>query len=73
MRLRPDGLGVEALEARGGPLELLARLLFAGERRRGHLYVGLGPLGVGAALEGPRRDLRLIRPRAWYQSLPPLE
>ena len=71
--LRPDGLRVDSLAARGGQLELLARLLLAGERRRGQLYVGLGPLGVGAALDGDRRDLKLIRPRAWYESLPPLE
>jgi hypothetical protein len=35
--------------------------------------VGLGPLGVGASVDGDRRDLRLIRPRAWYEGLPPLE
>jgi hypothetical protein len=70
--LGAGGLRIEDLEARGGQLELLGRMLAAGDRRKSDLYLGLGPLGLGVALDGDRRDLRVLRPRAWYEGLPPL-
>jgi|CXWL01.1.fsa_nt_gi hypothetical protein len=54
----------------GDDLEILSRLALAKGGKRADLYVKLGILGLGVELVDGKRDLELIRPRAWYDARP---
>ena len=68
VRLGQDGLQIDDLRAAGGPLDLRARLRLGKGTRRGDLYVSYGALAAGVELRDGQRDLKLIRPLAWYEA-----
>jgi hypothetical protein len=72
VRLDPSGLQIDGLRAVGGPLDLRARLRLGKGNRRGDLYVSYGALAAGVALRDGQRDMKLIRPLAWFESRPAL-
>lgn len=72
VRLDRDGLEIDPLRAAGGPLDLRARLRLGKGERRGHLYLSYGALAAGVELRDGQRDLKLIRPLAWFESQPAL-
>lgn len=53
-----------------GRLELMTRVELGQDTRRSDLYVSIGALGLGIELIGEERDIRLLRPRAWYLARP---
>lgn len=68
VRLDPTGLQIDGLRAVGGPLDLRARLRLGKGNRRGDLYVSYGKLAAGVELRDGQRDMKLIRPLAWFES-----
>jgi hypothetical protein len=63
-------LDVSHLAIAGGKAELLARLRFAGARRRGILYASYGALNVGLELQGAKKDWKLLHAKQWYENYP---
>jgi hypothetical protein len=68
VRLDPNGLQIDGLRAVGGPLDLRARLRLGKGNRQGDLYVSYGALAAGVELRDGQRDMKLIRPLAWFES-----
>ena len=73
-RVRVDGRSVvlDRLHASNERIELKARLRLAGDQPQGDLYARWGILGLGVALQGGKRDLRVVGAKRWYESRPPL-
>jgi hypothetical protein len=67
LRLAGDLFEVTSLQATGGSLELRSRMRFAGQRRRGHLYVRYGRLATAIELLDGRREYHVRKPLEWYE------
>jgi len=59
---------IDPLRAEGGKLEVRARMRLAKASRRIDLFVRHGHLAAGLELRGGERDIKLLRPEAWYDS-----
>jgi autotransporter translocation and assembly factor TamB len=59
---------IDPLRAEGGKLEVRARMRLAKARRRIDLFVRHGHLAAGLELRDGARDIKLLRPEAWYDS-----
>ncbi|CAM3342407.1 hypothetical protein [Halomonas lysinitropha] len=68
-RLHLDDDTLQLREARltGDSLEMLADLVFRDDVPNGSLYARLGMLAAGVSLEKGRPEVRLLRPRRWYE------
>ena len=68
-RLHMDANSLQLSDARltGGPLEMRADLTFRDEAPTGSLYARLGLLAAGVSLEEGQPEVRLLRPRQWYE------
>ena len=68
-RLHLDDDSLQLREARlsGGPLEMRADLAIRDGMPDGSLYARLGILAVGISLEQGKAEVRLLRPRQWYE------
>ncbi|MGM0982692.1 MAG: hypothetical protein ACQEXG_04605 [Pseudomonadota bacterium] len=68
-RLHLDDDTLQLREARltGDSLEMLADLVFRDDVPDGSLYARLGILAAGVSLEKGRPEVRLLRPRRWYE------
>ncbi|SFU69749.1 DUF748 domain-containing protein [Halomonas korlensis] len=65
-----DDHTLELRDARltGGALEMLANLLFQDETMNGSLYARLGVLAAGVALDDGDPQVRLLKPRQWFEA-----
>jgi hypothetical protein len=59
---------IDPLRAEGGKLEVRARMRLAKAKRRIDLFVRHGALAAGLELRDGARDIKLLRPEAWYDS-----
>jgi hypothetical protein len=55
------------LEVLGKGLRALADLTLGERGREGILYVRFHGLSLGIALENGRKDLKIVRPLAWFE------
>ncbi|MGJ7459686.1 hypothetical protein ACR80S_00990 [Halomonas sp. MA07-2] len=67
LTMATDGIRLDEARLTGGPLALLADLVFHEERLDGQLYARLGRLAVGVALQDGERTLRFWQPRRWFE------
>ncbi|MCL7941855.1 hypothetical protein M8009_16310 [Halomonas sp. ATCH28] len=67
LHLDDDTLQLREARLTGGPLEMLADLVIRDKALEGSLYARLGILAVGVSLEQGRPEVRLLRPRRWYE------
>lgn len=65
-------LVVDRLRASNERIDLQARLRTTGGKPYGDLYARWGVLGLGMALRGEQRKLRLRNAKEWYESQPAL-
>jgi hypothetical protein len=68
VKLGGGALVIDPLRTEGGKLDLRARMRMAKGSRRIDLFVRLGRLAAGLELRDGRRDIKLLRPEAWYES-----
>jgi hypothetical protein len=66
LRVDRRALALERLELRGENLEILARLHFAQQQRRGLVYAHWRAFSVGLELGPDGRDWKLRQPRRWF-------
>ena len=67
LQLNDDTLQVRNARLTGGPLEMRANLSFHDGVPDGSLYARLGILAAGVSLEKGQPDVRLLRPRHWFE------
>jgi hypothetical protein len=73
LHLDDDTLQLRDARLSGGELEMLADLVFSGEATDGSLYVRLGVLAAGVALDNGDPRVRLLQPRQWFEANRPRE
>jgi hypothetical protein len=59
---------IDPLVAQGGNVDLRCRVRMSKSTRRIDLFVRHGHLAAGLELRDGKRDLKLLRPEAWYES-----
>ena len=65
----PQGISrIDPLRAEGGKVDLRARMHLARASRRIDVFLRHGHLAAGLELRDGRRDIKLLRPEAWYES-----
>jgi hypothetical protein len=64
----PDRVDIRNLEVLGKGLRALADLTLGEGGREGILYFRFHGLSLGVALQNGRKDLKLWRPLAWFES-----
>ncbi|WP_280549254.1 hypothetical protein [Halomonas sp. 11-S5] len=67
LQLKDDTLQLSNARLTGGPLEMLADLVIRDGVPEGSLYARLGILAAGVSLEKGQPEVRLLRPRRWYE------
>ncbi|MGM0692718.1 MAG: hypothetical protein ACQEUN_04830 [Pseudomonadota bacterium] len=67
LHLDDDTLQLREARLTGDSLEMLADLLFHDEGPDGSLYARLGILAAGVSLDRGHPEVRLLRPRHWYE------
>jgi len=70
LEVDPKAVTLDSLEIATGELTLLARLRLARGLQKGLFYAHYKRLEAGLAIDDGERDLRLIRPREWYDHFP---
>ncbi len=59
---------IDPLRAEGGKVDLRARMHMAKDTRRIDVFLRHGHLAAGLELRDGKRDIKLLRPEAWYES-----
>ncbi|WP_089713312.1 hypothetical protein [Halomonas daqiaonensis] len=67
LHLDDDTLQLREARLTGDSLEMLADLVFRDEVPEGSLFARLGILAAGVSLEEGDPEVRLLRPRQWYE------
>ncbi|MDW7746633.1 hypothetical protein [Halomonas sp.] len=67
LHLDDDTLQLREARLTGESLEMLADLVFRDEAPDGSLYARLGILAAGVSLDKGHPEVRLLRPRRWYE------
>lgn len=67
LHLDDDTLQLREARLTGDSLEMLADLVFHDEAPDGSLYARLGILAAGISLDKGHPEVRLLRPRRWYE------
>jgi hypothetical protein len=68
VRSANDGIDLSGLEVTGEKLEILGELHLAATDRNGLLFLRLGALSAAVELDGEKRDWKLTRSRAWFET-----
>ncbi|HSP58983.1 MAG TPA: hypothetical protein VLO12_11835, partial [Halomonas sp.] len=73
LHLDDDMLALRDARLAGGNLEMLADLVFKDETMDGSLYARLGVVAAGVALDDGDPQVRLLKPRQWFETNRPDE
>jgi len=68
LKLGNGAVVIDPLRAAGGSLDVRARMRLARSKRTIDLFVRHGHLAAGLELRDGKRDIKILRPEAWYES-----